>query len=61
MHDIDCFEQLAALESVGAFDLKLIKLLLGRTALVVKGRSTMGAGESPDARGRGTANLRRAE
>ena len=29
--ELDYFEQLAALESVGAFDLELIKLLLGRT------------------------------
>ena len=29
--ELDFFEQLAALESVGAFDLELIKLLLGRT------------------------------
>lgn len=29
--ELDFFEQLAALESLGAFDLELIKLLLGRT------------------------------
>jgi hypothetical protein len=29
--ELDYFEQLAALESIGAFDLRLIKLLLGRT------------------------------
>jgi hypothetical protein len=29
--ELDYFEQLAALESLGAFDLELIKLLLGRT------------------------------
>ncbi len=29
--ELDFFEQLAALESIGAFDLELIKLLLGRT------------------------------
>jgi hypothetical protein len=29
--ELDFFEQLAALEAVGAFDLSLIKLLLGRT------------------------------
>jgi hypothetical protein len=29
--ELDYFEQLAALESMGAFDLELIKLLLGRT------------------------------
>jgi hypothetical protein len=31
--ELDFFEQLAALESQGAFDLKLIKLLLGRTLI----------------------------
>jgi hypothetical protein len=31
--ELDYFEQLAALESRGAFDLELIKLLLGRTLL----------------------------
>jgi len=31
--ELDYFEQLAALESVGAFDLELIKLLLGRTLI----------------------------
>jgi hypothetical protein len=31
--ELDYFEQLAALESVGAFDLKLIELLLGRTLI----------------------------
>lgn len=30
---LDYFEQLAALESQGAFDLELIKLLLGRTLI----------------------------
>jgi hypothetical protein len=29
--ELDYFEQLAALESMGAFDLELVKLLLGRT------------------------------
>jgi hypothetical protein len=29
--ELDFFEQLAALESIGAFDLELIRLLLGRT------------------------------
>lgn len=31
--ELDYFEQLAALESQGAFDLELIKLLLGRTLI----------------------------
>jgi hypothetical protein len=31
--ELDFFEQLAALESQGAFDLELIKLLLGRTLI----------------------------
>jgi hypothetical protein len=31
--ELDYFEQLAALESTGAFDLELIKLLLGRTLI----------------------------
>jgi hypothetical protein len=31
LRELDYFEQLAALESQGAFDLQLIKLLLGRT------------------------------
>jgi hypothetical protein len=31
--ELDYFEQLAALESTGAFDLQLIKLLLGRTLI----------------------------
>jgi hypothetical protein len=31
--ELDYFEQLAALESLGAFDLELIKLLLGRTLI----------------------------
>jgi hypothetical protein len=31
LRELDYFEQLAALESVGAFDLELIELLLGRT------------------------------
>jgi hypothetical protein len=35
--ELDYFEQLAALERIGAFDLELIKLLLGRT-LVERGR-----------------------
>ena len=31
--ELDFFEQLAALERIGAFDLELIKLLLGRTLI----------------------------
>jgi hypothetical protein len=31
--ELDYFEQLAALESLGAFDLELIKLMLGRTLI----------------------------
>ena len=31
--ELDFFEQLAALESQGAFDLKLIKMMLGRTLI----------------------------
>jgi hypothetical protein len=31
--ELDYFEQLAALETIGAFDLELIKLLLGRTLI----------------------------
>ena len=31
--ELDYFEQLAALESQGAFDLELIKLLVGRTLI----------------------------
>ena len=31
--ELDYFEQLAALERLGAFDLELIKLLLGRTLI----------------------------
>ena len=31
--ELDYFEQLAALESRGAFDLELIRLLLGRTLI----------------------------
>ena len=31
--ELDFFEQMAALERVGAFDLELIKLLLGRTLI----------------------------
>ena len=31
--ELDYFEQLAALEHVGAFDFELIKLLLGRTLI----------------------------
>jgi len=31
--ELDYFEQLAALETLGAFDLELIKLLLGRTLI----------------------------
>jgi hypothetical protein len=31
--ELDFFEQLAALESIGVFDLELIKLLLGRTLI----------------------------
>lgn len=31
--ELDYFEQLAALESLGAFDLELVKLLLGRTLI----------------------------
>jgi hypothetical protein len=31
--ELDYFEQLAALETIGAFDLDLIKLLLGRTLI----------------------------
>jgi hypothetical protein len=31
--ELDYFEQLAALESVGAFDLELVKLLLGPTLI----------------------------
>jgi hypothetical protein len=31
--ELDYFEQLAALEQVGAFDFELIKLLLGRTLI----------------------------
>jgi hypothetical protein len=33
LRELDCFEQLAALESQGAFDLNLIKMMLGRTLI----------------------------
>ncbi len=33
LRELDYFEQLAALESQGAFDLELVKLLLGRTLI----------------------------
>ncbi len=33
LRELDYFEQLAALENLGAFDLELIKLLLGRTLI----------------------------
>ena len=37
--ELDFFEQLAALESQGAFDLEIVKLLLGRTLSDAQGRS----------------------
>jgi hypothetical protein len=33
LRELDYFEQLAALESQGAFDLNLIKMMLGRTLI----------------------------
>ena len=49
--ELDYFEQLAALESQGAFDLELIKLLLGRTLIE---RWEMWRPAIPQAHGAGT-------